>query len=136
MAPNLILYAIPMFFVLIGVELAWARMRRKKLYRFGDSINDLSMGISDQVFAVVQAGAGFGIWLFIYHRFRLFTLPSGSAWVWIGALVVKDFLYYWAHRLSHEVNILWAGHAPHHQSEEFNLAVALRQGAFQGPLTM
>jgi alkylglycerol monooxygenase len=30
------------------------------------------------------------------------------------------------------VNAFWAAHVVHHQSEEYNLAVALRQGAFQG----
>src|SRR5207247_5460488 len=35
------------------------------------------------------------------------------------------------HRMSHEVNAFWAAHVVHHQSEEYNLAVALRQGAFQ-----
>jgi hypothetical protein len=39
--------------------------------------------------------------------------------------------YYWAHRMSHEMNIGWATHIAHHQSEEYNLTVALRQGAFQ-----
>jgi hypothetical protein len=32
------------------------------------------------------------------------------------------------HRSSHVVN-LWAGHVVHHSSEEFNLAVALRQSS-------
>ncbi|MCA9698445.1 MAG: sterol desaturase family protein, partial [Myxococcales bacterium] len=36
------------------------------------------------------------------------------------------------HRWSHEVNFLWASHIVHHQSEEYNLTVALRQSAFQG----
>jgi hypothetical protein len=30
--------------------------------------------------------------------------------------------------LSHEVNLLWAAHVVHHSSEDYNLAVALRQG--------
>jgi hypothetical protein len=34
--------------------------------------------------------------------------------------------------MSHEVNAFWAAHVVHHQSEEFNLTVALRQGALQG----
>ncbi|MFI4946885.1 MAG: sterol desaturase family protein, partial [Burkholderiales bacterium] len=33
------------------------------------------------------------------------------------------------HRLSHEVNAGWASHVVHHQSEEYNLTVALRQSA-------
>jgi hypothetical protein len=42
-----------------------------------------------------------------------------------------DFAYYWFYRLSHEVNFLWAGRVVHHQSEEFNLSVALRQSTLQ-----
>jgi hypothetical protein len=42
-----------------------------------------------------------------------------------------DFAYYWAHRMSHEVNLFWGGHVVHHQSEEYNLSVALRQSSLQ-----
>lgn len=33
---------------------------------------------------------------------------------WTAALVLGDFAYYWMHRTSHEVNLLWAGHVVHH----------------------
>ena len=46
-----------------------------------------------------------------------------------------DFFYYWFHRASHEVNAGWAAHIVHHQSEEYNLTVALRQSVFQGALS-
>jgi hypothetical protein len=42
-----------------------------------------------------------------------------------------DFFYYWFHRYSHQINALWASHIVHHQSEEYNLTVALRQSWFQ-----
>ena len=54
-----------------------------------------------------------------------------AAWAWVACYVGHDFLYYWFHRASHEVNVGWAAHVVHHQSEEYNLAVALRQGALQ-----
>ena len=44
---------------------------------------------------------------------------------------IGGLLYYWFHRLCHEMNFLWASHVVHHQSEEYNFAVALRQGTFQ-----
>ena len=37
------------------------------------------------------------------------------------------FCYYWSHRCGHEISILWASHAVHHQSEDYNLSTALRQ---------
>ena len=41
-------------------------------------------------------------------------------------LLATDFVWYWYHRLGHEVNIFWGAHIVHHQSEEFNFTVAAR----------
>jgi hypothetical protein len=54
-------------------------------------------------------------------------LSAGAAWVWIAGLVFYDFCYYWNHRFGHTVALLWAAHAVHHQSEDYNLSTALRQ---------
>ncbi len=123
--------AIPVFFALIGVELLAARFLERVAYRFGDSIADLSCGILQQVLGVFLKTALFAgyAWLFAHHR--LFDVPEGSAGAWAACLLGVDFLYYWFHRFSHEVNAGWAAHVVHHQSEEYNLTVALRQGAFQ-----
>ena len=43
------------------------------------------------------------------------------------AMVGWDFLYYWSHRLQHELRYLWAIHVVHHSSERYNLSTALRQ---------
>lgn len=43
------------------------------------------------------------------------------------AVLGWDFIYYWNHRLSHEVRWLWAVHSVHHSSERYNLSTALRQ---------
>jgi alkylglycerol monooxygenase len=56
-----------------------------------------------------------------------FELDSNETWTWIAAFVSYDFCYYWSHRFSHELRILWATHVVHHQSEAFNLSTALRQ---------
>jgi hypothetical protein len=54
------------------------------------------------------------------------------AWyTWLILLVGVDFFYYWFHRLSHEIAVLWGTHVVHHQSEEYNLSVALRQSSIQ-----
>ena len=46
---------------------------------------------------------------------------------WIAAIAGWDFIYYWNHRLMHEVRALWAVHVVHHSSERYNLSTALRQ---------
>src|SRR5690606_38860665 len=46
---------------------------------------------------------------------------------WLVALVGWDVIYYWNHRLMHEIRALWAHHVVHHSSERYNLSTALRQ---------
>src|SRR3954468_23404231 len=124
--PNPIALAIPFFFALIGLELWLARRRGVALYRFPDVVTNLSCGMTQQIFLVFAVAALTGGYAFLY-RHRLFTFAGGSIWPWALAFVAVDFAYYWWHRLSHRVNLLWAVHAVHHQSEDYNLAVALRQ---------
>ncbi|KAK7065351.1 hypothetical protein SK128_004659 [Halocaridina rubra] len=46
-------------------------------------------------------------------------------------VVLVDFGFYWFHRASHEIMILWAIHQVHHTSEDFSLAVGLRHSPLQ-----
>lgn len=54
-----------------------------------------------------------------------------SIWTWILMALAYDFLYYWFHRMAHEVNLFWNTHQTHHSSEDYVLTTALRQSAFQ-----
>jgi alkylglycerol monooxygenase len=118
--------AVPIFFVMIGIELIWAKRRGVRVYRFNDAVTDLSCGISSQILHLAWAATQLAIYAWIYAQWRVITIAP--IWLpWVVAFVGVDFLYYWWHRLSHEVNVLWAAHVVHHQSEDYNLAVALRQ---------
>lgn len=136
-----ILLAIPVFFLLIGIELVVTKfVLHQSVYRLNDSINDLSMGIVDQVGGALLKTLVFAGYLYVWDNWRLvgdmgavrMWDVGAPLWVWIACLLFQDMMYYWAHRLSHRMNLGWATHIAHHQSEEFNLSVALRQGVFQG----
>ena len=127
-----IVLAIPAFFLLIGIELIAVRIAGRNDYRLADSVGDLSCGIVQQLLEVFLKTALFAGYAFVFERLRVATMPSSSGLAWVACFVGVDFFYYWFHRMSHEVNAIWATHVVHHQSEDFNLAVALRQGAFQG----
>lgn len=128
---NLIVSAIPVFFALIAIELFGAWWSNRRLYRLADTINDLSCGLLQQLVELFLKTALFAGYVFLFERHRVATLSVSSPWVWATCFVGVDLLYYWFHRTSHEVGAVWATHVVHHQSEEFNFAVALRQGAFQ-----
>ena len=55
-------------------------------------------------------------------------LPD-SPWSFVLAFVLLDLVYYVQHRLEHAVPLLWAIHAVHHQSNDYNLSVSFRVGA-------
>ena len=62
----------------------------------------------------------------LWARGRRRDLGTGPL-AWLVALVGWDVIYYWNHRLMHEVRLLWAHHVVHHSSERYNLSTALRQ---------
>jgi sterol desaturase/sphingolipid hydroxylase (fatty acid hydroxylase superfamily) len=132
MPVNYIVLAIPVFFVLIALELVITRLLERDYYRLSDSLNDLSCGILQQLLELFVKTSLFAGYLFLYERYRVLDVPGASLAAWVLCFLGVDLLYYWFHRLSHEVNAFWAAHVVHHQSEDYNLAVALRQGAFQG----
>lgn len=136
-----ITYAVPFFFLLIGIELVVALRERKHYYRLHDSINDLSCGSTEQIIGIFLKGvlfAGYqGTYAFATGRglnlVDVHALSPAGKWAAAIALFLGvDCAYYWFHRIAHEYNAPWAGHVVHHSSEDYNLAVALRQGAFQG----
>ena len=136
-----ITYAVPVFFLLIGVELVVALYEQKKAYRLHDSINDLSCGITEQMVGIFLKGVLFAGYVGTYgyairRGINLVDVESYTAGgKWLAAILLflgVDCAYYWFHRIAHEYNAPWAGHVVHHSSEDYNLAVALRQGTFQG----
>jgi alkylglycerol monooxygenase len=124
---NPIIFAIPVFFALIGIELWVAHRRRAVAYNFADAVCSIGLGAMSQVSGIFSKLMLLGIYVAVYDHLRVLSLPVDSVTVWLSGLLIYDFLYYWHHRMGHEVGVLWAAHVVHHQSEEFNLSTALRQ---------
>lgn len=125
---NIIALAIPGFFAMIAAEVGLARwMGRSEVYRFNDAVNAISCGIGHEVLGLFSKAIAFGIYTAVWATFAVFDLSELPVLHWVLGIVLYDFLYYWWHRFTHEVNVGWATHVVHHQSQEYNLAVALRQ---------
>ncbi|MDT4800102.1 Fatty acid hydroxylase superfamily protein [compost metagenome] len=124
---NYVLYAVPFFFLLIGIELLADRWRGMSSYRTADSLNSLSAGVLSTTSGLLTKVVGLLTYSFAWEHLAFLELSAQSLWVWLSAFVFYDFCYYWNHRLGHERNVLWAAHSVHHQSEEYNLSTALRQ---------
>ena len=130
MKVDYIALSVPVFFILIGIELAYTFYKKLGYYRLNDAIANLSQGIGSQITGLFMKTALFFGYKYLFEHWRLFELPK-NIWTWIILFIAVDFFYYWFHRMSHQINALWAAHIVHHQSEEYNLTVALRQSWFQ-----
>ena len=123
--------SVPIFFLLIFIELFVAWRKQRHLYRFNDAVTNLSCGIGSQILGAYFKVLIFLAYTYIFTHFRLATIQD-TPLNWFLLFLGVDFCYYWFHRLSHEINFIWATHIVHHQSEEYNFSVALRQSWFQG----
>ena len=131
---DLLALAVPFFLLAILLEIGISRFRNLDLFRSNDAINSLSVGILNGTFSYFTKFLSILIWGFVLENFALIDMPltwfdaspRGVA-LWAIAILAWDFCYYWFHRYSHEISILWAAHAVHHQSEDYNLTTALRQ---------
>jgi len=131
---DLIAIAVPFFLLALLLELVIDRVKGTGYYRAADAINSLSAGTLSTTFGYFTRIVPTVIWAYAFQEFALLDLPL--AWfdasptgvlLWLVAMVAWDFCYYWSHRCGHEISILWASHAVHHQSEDYNLSTALRQ---------
>jgi sterol desaturase/sphingolipid hydroxylase (fatty acid hydroxylase superfamily) len=123
-------FAIPFFFVAIAFEVLLSGSARRERYRFADSIASLSCGVGQQVLGPFLKTAIMAGYVLLYERARIYTVAPSSIAGWLVLLFGVDLGYYWFHRASHRINVIWAGHVVHHQSEEYNLSTALRQSWF------
>lgn len=127
---QLIVLSIPIFFGLMAIELLINYLQKTNYYRLNDSIVNISCGIGQQIIGLFLKFLTVTAYIYAFENWKFVTAPEH--WVtYILLFIGVDFLYYWFHRLSHEVNFLWAAHIVHHQSEEYNLSVALRQSWLQ-----
>jgi len=124
---QIIVLATPVFLLLIALELAVGLARGRHTYRLNDALASIGLGVMSQVTGVFGKLLRIGVYAFAFEHVALFQLPASEWWVWLCALLFYDFCYYWLHRGGHRVAVLWAAHAIHHQSEDYNLSTALRQ---------
>ena len=128
MNPVLVVLATPLFF--LAMLLDWVGCQRAgiRAYRLMATLSDLASGCGQQVLTLFFMSIAMATYDGIASHAALHIQPSLLSWA--GLFLLDDLLFYLFHRASHRVGLLWASHAVHHQSEDYNLAVALRQAWF------
>ena len=131
---DLIAIAVPFFLLALILELFVDWRKGSGFYRSSDAINSLSAGILSTTTGYFTKLLELIAWSFVLRHFAIvdmqlawFDFSVRGVLLWVTAALAWDLCYYWFHRFSHEISVLWAAHAVHHQSEDYNLSTALRQ---------
>ncbi|MFN1836010.1 sterol desaturase family protein [Balneola sp. MJW-20] len=125
---NPVIIAIPIFFGLMSLEMVYEFITKKKTYRLNDAITNLNLGALNQVTGIFTKVVTVGIYTFLFEYIAIVELPQN--WIsFIALFILYDLCFYWSHRMAHQISLFWGGHVVHHQSEDFNLSVALRQSS-------
>jgi alkylglycerol monooxygenase len=127
-----IVFAVPVYALLIGLELFLLRRQGSGAYDIPELLANVGSGLGQlvtDIFIGLLYQVPYGK---LHHHFALFTFTVHDALAWVIAFVGVDFAFYWQHRISHGVNVFWATHVVHHQPERYNLGVALRTPWFSG----
>lgn len=111
---------------LFVIEYVWLwRSRRVDQPRINETLANLSPLIP----YLLTAGLAFALWGPVFEAVEEsapWTLPI-TWWSALLAVLVADAVYYWEHRLEHQVRGLWAlYHSVHHSSPVFEQSTAYR----------
>lgn len=128
---NYLAFAIPAFFLFLYLEYRLAiYLKKSEIFKYESSIANISIGIAERLLNLFISASFYSLFYWVYKNHALLSIPN-TWWVWVLLILVTDLVWYWYHRLGHQVNFLWAAHIVHHQSEEFNLTVSARITIFQ-----
>ncbi len=113
---------------MVWLEYYVSKKKKVDAYTFSDTMVNMCCGLLERLtdFFVV-----FMLYFILdfFEQFAFWTIPN-TALTFLMVLMVSDFAAYWHHRLSHEINFMWAAHIVHHQSEELNLTTVFRVSSF------
>jgi len=121
-----VFYAIPFFIITMLLELYVSYRQQLELYEPADAWSSIGMGLGSLLINTLMKAMAFMVYMVLFS-YALFPQISFTWLGWLLILFADDFTFYWHHRLSHEIRLLWAAHVNHHSSVTLNLATALRQ---------
>lgn len=108
----------------MAAEIVWSRIRRRRVHDLRDSAGNVAILVGGQLLKPLTLA-----WTFLVlsqvESLQWFRW-SETAWAFVLGFLVVECAYYWYHRLSHEVPLLWTMHHTHHSSPWMNLTTAVR----------
>ena len=125
---DLIYYFLPIFLLAFALEWWHSRKRNLGLFENGDTVASLWMTVFVAFVDIAPKLMAFALFYILAPLSPLAEFVQRQWWAWLVLFFLDDLIYYWFHRLNHQVRLMWAGHVSHHSAIKMNFATALRQG--------
>src|ERR1700712_517188 len=125
----LILISTPIYLIIIGIELMLSHFHHRKLYHWRDTVRNVYLMLLNAAIDLGFRAIYVAILLHLYEH-QFISWKTGVSY-WVLLVLGEDFLYYWLHRIDHEVRLFWAVHVTHHSSDLMNFTVGFRSSVFQ-----
>jgi len=115
------------FFVVFVAELLVGEYKKKGLW----TMAELGVSVLSFVnFLLVRV-----VLLAIISWLLLTLFPAGAGFMadwpivplFIGYVLLEEYIHYWVHRLAHEYPLLWRFHKPHHAPKFVNVTISFRE---------
>ncbi len=110
--------------VFVAAESAWSALRRRRTYNLRDSLANVAISVGNNLLRPLSLAWKYVVFSWV-EPFQVYPLPD-TGWAFLVTFLIADCAYYWYHRLSHEIPILWTMHHTHHSSPWMNLTTAVR----------
>jgi sterol desaturase/sphingolipid hydroxylase (fatty acid hydroxylase superfamily) len=123
--PAYLQYALYVVVLLAVIEFLFVIVSKRRSRDKRETTANFSIWLINQFIKPVIIGGVFLAVLVPVSKWAPYTLPV-TGWTMFLTLIVADFVYYWNHRISHQVRLFWTYHSVHHSSPEYNLSTAIR----------
>lgn len=123
-APEIIVWAAPVMFLLVFLEWYISYRQKKALYQKAETLGSILVGIGNVIIAFLLKFVLLTLIVIVYN-FVPWRMHF-SWWLFLPCYILFDFCSYWAHRISHHQRFWWATHVVHHSGEHYNLTVSFR----------
>ncbi len=128
----LVLISIPIYTIVIGIEILYSYFKHKGFYSSKGILSNLYLTSLNLSLDILLRGVCLAVLRYFFQfKFTEIDKTIHPLIYWSALLLAEDFMFYWMHRIDHYCRFFWAVHVTHHSSEEFNLTVGFRSSVFQ-----
>lgn len=124
----LLLLSIPIYAILIPLELVLSHFRHWKFYSWKETLMNVYLNLVNAGLDLLLRGLALFVLIFFY-KYHIVNKWNPIAY-WSLLFVCEDVLFWLEHYIDHHCRLFWAVHVTHHSSEEYNLTTGFRSSVF------